>query len=68
MSRPNEEGPWRNAIVDEVRRVREAIDEEVGHDLEKLADRARRASEQYRKVHRSKVADLQSRQASRQGS
>lgn len=32
-----------NVIVDEVRRVREAIDEEVGHDVEKLAERAHQA-------------------------
>ena len=62
------EGSWQNAIVDEVRRVREAIDEEVGHDLEKLADRARKAGEEYRRTHRSKVADLQPRQTSRPGS
>jgi len=38
-------------IVEEVRAVREAIDEEVGHDLKKLADRARRAGEEYRRTH-----------------
>jgi hypothetical protein len=31
-------------IVDEVRAVREAIDAEVGHDVAKLAERARRSS------------------------
>ena len=36
-------------IVEEVRAVREAIDEEVGHDLRKLAERARKAGEEYRR-------------------
>jgi hypothetical protein len=64
MTDSNEEGFLPNAIVDEVRRVREAIDEEVGHDVEKLAERARRAGEEYRKTHRSEVADLPHRQTS----
>ena len=38
-------------IVDEVRAVREAIDEEVGHDVAKLAERARRIGEEYRRTH-----------------
>lgn len=62
------EGAWRNAIVDEVRRIREAIDEEVGHDIEKLAERARKAGEEYRKTHRSKVADVPVRETARRGS
>ena len=37
-------------IVEEVRAVREAIDEEVGHDLRKLAERARKAGEEYRRA------------------
>jgi len=37
-------------IVEEVRAVREAIDEEVGHDLKKLAERARKAGEEYRRA------------------
>jgi len=31
-------------VVEEVRAVREAIDKEVGHDVARLADEARRAS------------------------
>lgn len=38
-------------IVEEVRAVREAIDEEVGHDIKKLAERARKAGEEYRRTH-----------------
>ena len=38
-------------IVDEVRAVREAIDEEVGHVVAKLAERARRSGEEYRRTH-----------------
>jgi len=68
MSRSNDEATWSNVIVDEVRRVREAIDEEEDHDLERLADRARKAGEDYRKTHQSKVADLQPRQSSQRGS
>lgn len=67
MSNP-EEGAWQNAIVDEVRRIREAIDEEVGHDIEKLAERARKAGEEYRKTHRSKVADVPARETTRPAS
>ncbi len=37
-------------IVEEVRAVREAIDEEVGHDLRILAERARKAGEEYRRT------------------
>ncbi len=53
----NEEGSWRNVIVDEVCQVREAIDEEVGHDFEKLAERACQVGEEYRRTHKSKVAE-----------
>ena len=38
-------------IVDEVRAVREAIDEEVSHDVARLAERARRIGEEYRRTH-----------------
>jgi hypothetical protein len=38
-------------IVDEVRAVREAIDEEVGHDVHKLAERAARIGEEYRRKY-----------------
>ena len=41
-------------IVEEVRAVREAIDEEVGHDLRKLAERARKAGEEYRRARGAK--------------
>lgn len=67
MSRSNNEGPWQNAIVDEVRRIREAIDEEVGHDVEKLADRARKIGEEYRRTHKSKAADVHPYQPSSLG-
>ena len=30
--------------------MREAIDDEVGHDLKKLAERARKAGEEYRRA------------------
>jgi hypothetical protein len=38
-----------DAIVDEVRTVREAIDAEVGHDVAKLAQRAAKVGEEYRR-------------------
>lgn len=68
MNRSHEKDSWQNVIVDEVRRVREAIDEEVGHDVEKLANRARQAGEEYRRTHRSKVADLKPREKLAPGS
>lgn len=40
-----------NPIVDEVRAIREAIDEEVGHDIAKLAERAKRIGDEYRRRH-----------------
>lgn len=40
--------PLGESVVDEVRAIREAIDTEVGHDLRKLAERARLVSEQAR--------------------
>jgi hypothetical protein len=45
-------------IVDEVRAVREAIDEEVGHDIAKLAERARRIGEAYRLAHGVAVVEV----------
>ena len=54
----------RNWIVDEVRAVREAIDEEVGHDVAKLAERARRIGEQYRRKHGLRDANLPNSTAS----
>ncbi len=36
-------------IVEEVRAIREALDAEVGHDVAKLAERARQAGEAYRR-------------------
>ncbi|HOB73094.1 MAG TPA: hypothetical protein PKG54_01085 [Phycisphaerae bacterium] len=47
-------------IVDEVRAVREAIDEEVGHDIAKLAERARRAGEEYRRTHQVPAVNVPS--------
>jgi hypothetical protein len=43
-------GRWEDPIVEEVRAVRTAIDEEVGHDITKLAERARRIGEEYRRA------------------
>ena len=46
------------SVVDEVRAIREAIDEEVGHDVAKLAAEARRASEAVRREFGMKAAQL----------
>jgi hypothetical protein len=43
-------------IVEEVRALREAIDEEVGHDVRKLAERARKAGEEYRRARGAREA------------
>ena len=45
------------SVVDEVRRIRESIDAEVGHDLRKLAERARRAGEDVRKRYGMKLGE-----------
>jgi hypothetical protein len=45
-------------IVDEVRAIREAIDEEVGHDIAKLAERARLIGEEYRRTHGVAAVDV----------
>lgn len=45
-------------IVDEVRAIREAIDEEVGHDIAKLAERARRIGEEYRRTHKVAIVQI----------
>ncbi len=45
-------------IVDEVRAVREAIDEEVGHDIARLAERARRIGEEYRRTHEVPAVEM----------
>jgi hypothetical protein len=50
MSQVKQNRHLSDPIVEEVRAVREAIDEEVGHDLRKLAERARKAGEEYRRA------------------
>ncbi len=42
-----------DAIVDDVRAVRESIDEEFGHDVEKIAEQARKAGEAFRRKQSS---------------
>jgi len=49
------------SVVDEVRAIREAIDEEVGHDVARLAAQARQVSEVVRREFGMKVADIRSR-------
>ncbi len=44
-------------VVDEVRSIREAIDAEAGHDIRKLADQARRVSEEVRRKYGMKPAE-----------
>jgi hypothetical protein len=51
METPKTVDRLEDPIVDEVRAVREAIDEELGHDVAKLAERARRIGEEYRRMH-----------------
>ncbi len=46
------------SVVDQVRSIREAIDAEAGHDIRKLAEQARRVSEQVRRKYGMKVAEL----------
>jgi len=46
------------SVVDEVRAIREAIDEEVGHDMARLAAQARQVSETVRHEFGMKVARL----------
>ena len=53
MSQLKQDRRVSDPIVEEVRAVREAIDEEVGHDLKKLAELARKAGEEYRRARRA---------------
>ncbi len=46
------------SVVDEVRAIREAIDAEVGHDVARLAERARRIGEAVRREFNMKAAKL----------
>lgn len=46
------------SVVDEVRIIRTAIDAEVGHDLRKLAEQARRVSRDIRERYQMVAADL----------
>lgn len=50
--------PLGESVVDEVRAIREALDEEAGHDVTKLAEMARRASDQVRREFGFKSAQL----------
>ncbi|HOD80800.1 MAG TPA: hypothetical protein PKG77_05225 [Phycisphaerae bacterium] len=43
--------------MDEVRAVREAMDKEVGHDVTKLAERAHRIGEEYRRTRNRSAAN-----------
>jgi len=49
--RANKLGP---SVVQEVRAIRAAIDKEVGGDIHKLAERARRAGEDFRSLQQTK--------------
>lgn len=49
--------PLGESAVDDVRAVREAIDEEVGHDLRKLVEQARRKSAEVRQQYGMIVAE-----------
>ena len=66
MSQLKQDRRLSDPIVEEVRAVREAIDEEVGHDLKKLAERARKAGEEYRRARGA--AEVQASDLSRPGS
>lgn len=46
------------SVVDEVRAIRQALDEEVDHDIARLASRARQAGEEIRRQYGMKVAQL----------
>lgn len=54
----SKETPLGESVVDEVRAIREALDAEVGHDVEKLAEAARQRSAQIRREFGFKTADL----------
>ena len=48
------------SVVDEVRAIREALDREFGHDVERLAEAARRRSEEVRREFGMRSVDAQS--------
>lgn len=56
-SKPTDLG---ESVVDDVRAIREAIDEEVDHDPRLLAERARKAAESVRREYGMKTAELPS--------
>lgn len=64
MSQSEQPRRFRDPIVEEVRAVREAIDEEVGHDVATLAERARTIGEEYRRKLGCKVAEIPGEAAS----
>ena len=59
MNNPTRSSPQLGeSVVDEVRAIREAIDEEVGHDVARLAEYARQASDAVRRELGMKIATL----------
>jgi hypothetical protein len=44
------------SVVDQVRSIRSEIDQEVGHDIHKLAERARRIGAQFRRQIKAKAS------------
>ncbi len=48
-------GEW---VVDEVRAIRATIDAEAGHDIRKIAEQARQASEAVRRKYGMNVAEI----------
>lgn len=53
------------SVVDEVRAIREAIDEEVGHDVRRLGEQVRRNSEAIRREFGLRVAKLPPRNSTK---
>lgn len=44
------------SVVDEVRAIREALDQAVGHDVRRLAEQAREVGERIRREHGLTIA------------
>ena len=58
IKNPKASTPLGESVVDEVRAIREAIDEEVGHDLGRLAELARRKSSEIMSRYGMKRAEV----------
>lgn len=60
IEEPRPVGELGESVVDEVRMIRETVDAEHRHDVRRLAEHARRVSEQIRREFGMKVAETPS--------